>query len=154
MTSTTTPHTAGLRHATAILGDPRFDRPTRLLRLQGWRGDGLAAAPADQELARDPHLLLADRAVELEEQPQAIEPERYLSFRWVPYGIEVGVDPQTEPQTLVEFSLQARDQGTQVQIVESGFDQLNLERKRRAFLMNAQGWQAQLQNIERYLGAT
>lgn len=46
MTSTTAPHSAGLRRATAILGDERFDRPTRLLRLQGWRGDGLATAVA------------------------------------------------------------------------------------------------------------
>ena len=38
-----TTHIAQLK---SVLSDPRFDRPTRLLRLQGWRGSELARARA------------------------------------------------------------------------------------------------------------
>src|ERR1700689_4143590 len=34
---------------------------------------------------------------------EKIEPERLLSFRWHPFGVEKGVDYASEPMTLVEF---------------------------------------------------
>lgn len=47
MTSTTTTSRArGHPPVAALLRDPRFDRPTRLMRLQGWRGDSLDDALA------------------------------------------------------------------------------------------------------------
>ena len=32
---------------------------------------------------------------------QRIEPERYFSFRWIPYGIDADADLENEPTTLV-----------------------------------------------------
>src|SRR6476469_2843228 len=45
---------------------------------------------------------------------ERIEPERYFSFRWIPYGIDAEVDPNAEPTTLVEFRLEEVGGGTQL----------------------------------------
>ena len=82
---------------------------------------------------------------------EAIEPETRFAFRWIPYGIDAGIDPQTEPKTLVEFLFADEGDGTLLTVIESGFDQVPLARRKRAFLMNSGGWAAQLENIARYL---
>jgi len=82
---------------------------------------------------------------------EKIEPERYFSFRWIPYGIDAAVDPHTEPTTLVEFSLEPTADGTVLTIVESGFDRVPAPRRRRAFLMNDRGWTGQSENIRRHV---
>jgi len=82
---------------------------------------------------------------------EAIEPETCFRFRWIPYGIDAGIDPETEPKTVVEFRLAADGSGTLLSVTESGFDQVPLARRRRAFLMNTGGWSAQLENIRNHL---
>ncbi|HWA76506.1 MAG TPA: SRPBCC family protein [Polyangiaceae bacterium] len=82
---------------------------------------------------------------------ERIEPERYFSFRWIPYGIDAEADLENEPTTLVEFRLEAVDGGTLLTIVESGFDRLPVHRRERAFRMNEGGWAAQAQNIKGYV---
>jgi uncharacterized protein YndB with AHSA1/START domain len=78
-------------------------------------------------------------------------PERLFSYRWHPYAIEPGMDYSTEPMTLVEFHLAEVADGTQLTLVESGFDNLPPGRRDEAFRMNEQGWAAQITNIERYV---
>jgi hypothetical protein len=56
-------------------------------------------------------------------------------------------DYSAEPMTLVEFLLEARDGGTLVTVVESGFDRLPPERIAEALRMNERGWAEQLDNI-------
>jgi uncharacterized protein YndB with AHSA1/START domain len=80
-----------------------------------------------------------------------IEPERYFSFRWIPYGIDADAAPEDEPTTLVEFRLEAIAEGTRVSIVESGFDRVPAHRRDRAFRMNVGGWAAQAVNLEKYV---
>ncbi|HWK09184.1 MAG TPA: SRPBCC family protein [Vicinamibacterales bacterium] len=82
---------------------------------------------------------------------ERIEPERYFSFRWIPYGIDAECDPAQEPTTLVEFRLEPIPEGTRLVIVESGFDRVPPHRRERAFRMNEGGWRAQIDNIERYV---
>ena len=82
---------------------------------------------------------------------ERIEPERYFSFRWIPYGIDAEADPKKEPTTLVEFTLAPAPEGTRLTIVESGFDRVPAHRRERAFRMNEGGWAQQLENIERYV---
>jgi uncharacterized protein YndB with AHSA1/START domain len=84
---------------------------------------------------------------------ERIEPERYFSFRWIPYGIDAAVDLRTEPTTLVEFFLEPSGQDTVLTIVESGFDRVPTSRRQRAFLMNDGGWTAQSENIRRHVEA-
>jgi uncharacterized protein YndB with AHSA1/START domain len=82
---------------------------------------------------------------------ERIDPQRYFSFRWIPYGIDAEIDPNNEPTTLVEFRLEQVDGGTQLTIVESGFDRVPAHRRERAFRMNDGGWKAQLENIRKYV---
>jgi uncharacterized protein YndB with AHSA1/START domain len=85
---------------------------------------------------------------------ERIEPERYFSFRWIPYGIDADiVDLASEPTTLVEFKLEPAPEGTQLTIVESGFDRVPEKRRLRAFRMNDGGWAAQGENLKKYVEA-
>ncbi|HYS08375.1 MAG TPA: SRPBCC family protein [Myxococcales bacterium] len=80
-----------------------------------------------------------------------VEPERYFSFRWIPYGIDAEADLENEPTTLVEFILEAAPEGTLLTIVESGFDQVPAHRRARAFRMNEGGWAAQAENLRKHV---
>src|SRR5215468_10325383 len=77
-----------------------------------------------------------------------IEPMRLFSFRWHPYAVEPGVDYSKEPTTLVVFELEEGPGGTLLKITESGFDQIPLARRAKAFASNEQGWQIQTTLIE------
>jgi uncharacterized protein YndB with AHSA1/START domain len=80
-----------------------------------------------------------------------IEPQRLFSFRWHPYAVDAAVDYSQEPTTLVVFELEEAAGGTMLTITESGFDQIPLERRAKAFASNEQGWAAQAKLIEKYL---
>ncbi|HJQ40271.1 MAG TPA: SRPBCC family protein [Thermoanaerobaculia bacterium] len=80
-----------------------------------------------------------------------VEPEQRLSYRWHPYAIDPNVDYSQEPTTLVTFTLEDAPEGTLLRIVETGFDQVPLERRDEAFRMNEGGWTAQLKNIESHV---
>lgn len=82
---------------------------------------------------------------------ERVDPERLFSYRWHPYAVERGVDYSGEPTTLVEFRLDEVAGGTQLSVVESGFDRIPLARRAEAFRMNSQGWAEQLKNIERHV---
>jgi uncharacterized protein YndB with AHSA1/START domain len=90
-------------------------------------------------------------ACPVEMQIQRIEPERYFSYRWHPYALDPKVDYSAEPTTLVEFILQETDSGTDVTIVESGFDRVPLARRAEAFRMNDGGWAGQIKNLAKYV---
>lgn len=81
----------------------------------------------------------------------ALDRPSRLAFRWHPYPIDPLVDYSTEATTLVEFTLSERDDGTDVQVIESGFDALPAHRRDEAFRMNSQGWAAQMKNVRQYL---
>jgi uncharacterized protein YndB with AHSA1/START domain len=82
---------------------------------------------------------------------ERVDPERYFSFRWIPYGIDAEVDPENEPTTLVEFRLEEAPGGTLLTIVESGFDRVPEKRRERAFRMNTGGWAAQAENLRKHV---
>lgn len=83
---------------------------------------------------------------------ETMEPERVFSFRWHPYAVEEGIDYDSEPTTLVTFTLEdAGDGTTKLAIVESGFDRIPEARRARAFSMNTGGWDGQARNLAKYL---
>src|SRR6267143_3714497 len=82
---------------------------------------------------------------------ERIDPEHYFSYRWHPYAIDPAVDYSAEPTTLVEFTLADVDGGTELTIVESGFDRIPLARRAEAFRMNDNGWTGQIKHIERHV---
>ncbi len=84
---------------------------------------------------------------------ERMEPERLLVFRWHPFAIDPTVDYGSEPMTRVELSLSPVPEGTRLTVTESGFDQIPLARRARAFEMNTHGWAQQLENIARHVHA-
>jgi uncharacterized protein YndB with AHSA1/START domain len=80
-----------------------------------------------------------------------VEPERLLSFRWHPYAIERDVDYSQEPTTLIVFTLEEVANGVMLTVTESGFDQIPLARREKAFKANEQGWDVVIHLIEKHL---
>jgi uncharacterized protein YndB with AHSA1/START domain len=85
---------------------------------------------------------------------EQIEPMRRISFRWHPYAVEEGVDYSKEPTTLIEFELADAPNGILLKITESGFDQIPLARRAKAFQANEGGWEMQTRLIGKYLAKT
>jgi uncharacterized protein YndB with AHSA1/START domain len=84
---------------------------------------------------------------------ERMESERSMSFRWHPYSVDPSIDYSREPTTLVEFTLAPSAGGTLLTVTESGFDQIPLARRAKAFEMNNHGWGVQMQNIARHVDA-
>ena len=82
---------------------------------------------------------------------EKMEPERLFSFRWHPFAIERGVDYSAEPTTLVVFALEEVPGGVMLTVTESGFDQIPLARRAKAFTANEQGWGMVVKLVEEYL---
>jgi uncharacterized protein YndB with AHSA1/START domain len=82
-----------------------------------------------------------------------VVPEERLSYRWHPYAI-ADIDYSNETPTLVTFTLEEKDGGTDLRVVETGFDKIPLHRRAEAFRMNDGGWAGQVKNIERHVTAS
>jgi len=80
-----------------------------------------------------------------------MEYERLFSFRWHPHAVEPGVDYSAEPMTLVAFELEQMEDGVKCTVTESGFDQIPLERRAKAFAGNEGGWTIVIGLIGDYL---
>jgi uncharacterized protein YndB with AHSA1/START domain len=88
---------------------------------------------------------------EFELQIEKIEPERLFSFRWHPYAVERDVDYSAEPTTLIVFQLDDVEGGVMLTVTESGFDQIPLARRAKAFQANEGGWGKQMELIKAYV---
>jgi hypothetical protein len=84
---------------------------------------------------------------------EQMEPERLFSFRWHPHAVERSVDYSAEPTTLVIFALEDVPDGIILTVTESGFDQIPLTRRAKAFSANEGGWSIMVKVIEEYLAA-
>ena len=83
-----------------------------------------------------------------------VEPQNLFSYRWHPAAIDPTVDYTLEEPTLVTFTLKdAPGNGTQLTIVESGFDKVPPQRRLDAFRMNGHGWDRQIINIGNHVSA-
>jgi len=83
---------------------------------------------------------------------EQLEPRNLFSFRWHPFAIEPDKDYSSEPTTLVAFALEETPGGVLLTISETGFDQIPLERRAKAFAANDGGWTHQLILVEKYVG--
>lgn len=108
----------------------------------------IAPTKADPEVAKmqEPYTGMA-----CELWVEKVEPERLFSFRWHPFAIEKDVDYSKEPTTLVTFTLTPAEGGVLLTITESGFENIPLERRAKAFAANDGGWAKQCELIEKYL---
>ena len=90
--------------------------------------------------------------VKWEAEVKDMKPESYFAYTWHPYAVDPNVDYRSEPTTLVEFRLEAKNGGTVLTVTESGFDAIPHGRRFEAFRMNERGWIEQMKNIERHVG--
>jgi len=116
-----------------------------------WFGIKLDGAFASGSRVRGQITSPGNEHVIIEFAIERMDPESRLSYRWHPYPVERGVDYSREPTTLVEFQLEEVAGGTQLTVIESGFDRIPLARRAEAFRMNDAGWTEQLENIGRYV---
>lgn len=79
---------------------------------------------------------------------ERMEPEHFMSWRWVPGNGDV----ENDQTTLVSFELEETKEGTRLTVVESGFDALPPEQYENAYRGNTDGWAWQIDNLRRYLG--
>jgi uncharacterized protein YndB with AHSA1/START domain len=82
---------------------------------------------------------------------EQMQSERLFSFRWHPGEFEPGFDYSSEPTTLVAFTLEKVPDGVLLTVTESGFDQIPLARRAKAFTANEGGWTLVIKLIEEYL---
>ena len=83
---------------------------------------------------------------------ERVEPQEVITYRWHPFAIDPAIDYSKETPTLVTLTLYDADGGaTLLKVVESGFDQVPPNRRVEAFAMNSRGWEAQLENVARYV---
>jgi uncharacterized protein YndB with AHSA1/START domain len=80
-----------------------------------------------------------------------LEPERVLAWRWHPAAIDPSVDYSSEPMTTVVFELEDAGGGTRLTVVESGFDRIPVARRAKVIRMNTNGWDGQMQSIDKHL---
>ena len=84
---------------------------------------------------------------------ERMEPESLLSWRWHPAPFAPGVDYSQEPTTRVVFDLQEVQGGRRLNIVESDFDGVPPARRLEAFRLNSEGWDGQIDNINKHVAA-
>jgi len=124
-----------------------FDGPfTERTRLTG----KIVPTAVDAEIAKlqEPY---AGKAFEF--SVDRIVPLQKISFRWHPFAVEPDVDYSKEPTTLIVFEINEVAGDTLLTISESGFDQLPIARRAKAFAANDGGWAMQTKLIEKYLAA-
>lgn len=107
---------------------------------------------ADPEVAKqqEPH---AGKSFEI--TVDRVEPMTLLSFRWHPFAVDPAIDYSKEPSTLVSFELADGDAAgaTRLTVRETGFENVPLARRAKAFTANEHGWEMQTKLIEKYLAA-
>jgi len=80
-----------------------------------------------------------------------MKPEQLFSFRWHPNAVEPGMYDSNDPTTLVEFKLTKMTQGVLLTMKESGFDNIPVEHRAKAFQANEGGWNQMLKVFGEYL---
>jgi uncharacterized protein YndB with AHSA1/START domain len=120
-----------------------------------WFGARLAPGTtfAPGRTARGPITHPGYEHVTLEITIEKMEPERLFSWRWHPGAVDTKRDYSKDPTTLVVFTLEDKDGGTLLTVVESGFDQVPSAYRATAFRSNRGGWAEQVKNIERHVTA-
>ncbi|MDO6428715.1 SRPBCC domain-containing protein [Thalassotalea sp. 1_MG-2023] len=82
------------------------------------------------------------------------DPCSYFAFRWVPGESNFVDDVLSVPNTLVEFHIQAQENGVcKVTLVESGFETLPVELIEKSVKQNTQGWEHMIDRLIKYVEA-
>lgn len=77
-----------------------------------------------------------------------VVPESKLSWRWTP-----GAEGNARATTTVTFTLRDVEGGTELRVVESGFEAIDPALRDQAYRDNDGGWEEQMRNIDRHVTA-
>ena len=83
---------------------------------------------------------------------ERVDEPTLFSFRW---ALEPGVEPTPGEETLVEFTLAEKGDGTLLRVVESGFSALHRPAEKQEWHRerNVDGWRQVLEAIEKHFSA-
>jgi uncharacterized protein YndB with AHSA1/START domain len=82
-----------------------------------------------------------------------LTPPRRFVWQWHPGAVDPAVDYSKEPWTTVTFTLEPSGKGTRLSVSETGFTELSLARRAKAFADNSQGWTEVIVWIQKYAEA-
>ena len=82
-----------------------------------------------------------------------LTPPRRFVWQWHPSAIDPAVDYSKEPWTTVTFTLEPNGTGTRLSMSETGFNELSLARRAKAYADNTGGWNAVMVWIQQYAEA-
>jgi uncharacterized protein YndB with AHSA1/START domain len=82
---------------------------------------------------------------------EVMEAPRRFGWRWHPGAVQPPEDVAGEPTTQVVFTLEAVEGGTRVRVLETGFDQVSLRYRAKAFAENTEGWKIQMARLEEHV---
>lgn len=84
---------------------------------------------------------------------EMVPPRRFV-WQWHPGAVDPAVDYSKEAWTTVTFTLEPSGRGTRVNVSETGFDRIAIERRAKVFQDNTQGWAEVLVWLQRHAQAT
>lgn len=79
-----------------------------------------------------------------------VEPEALLTWRWFP-GSALPESQDPERMTEVVFRLREVGGDTELTVIETGFENVDLAVRAKAFEENVEGWEAMLTSLERHV---
>jgi uncharacterized protein YndB with AHSA1/START domain len=82
-----------------------------------------------------------------------VDPPRQFAYRWDSLTANIDAPFNESLSTLVTFTLHEVADGTRLTLVESGFAALPDPSRSKAFQDNDSGWNAELEDLQAYLGA-
>jgi uncharacterized protein YndB with AHSA1/START domain len=82
-----------------------------------------------------------------------LTPPRRVVWQWHPGEVDPAMDYSREKRTTVTFTLEPSGPGTRLSVTETGFDEIALERRAKAYADNSQGWTEVLVWLQRYVEA-
>jgi uncharacterized protein YndB with AHSA1/START domain len=82
-----------------------------------------------------------------------LTPPKRVVWQWHPGEVDPKTDYSREPQTTVTFTLEPSGRGTRLSVAETGFDEIALERRAKAYADNSQGWSEVLVWLQKHAEA-
>jgi uncharacterized protein YndB with AHSA1/START domain len=82
-----------------------------------------------------------------------LTPPKRLVWQWHPGEVDPAIDYSREARTTVTFVLEPSAGGTRVILSETGFDEISLARRAKAFNDNSQGWAEVLTWLQKHAEA-
>ena len=83
----------------------------------------------------------------------ALTPQSDFAYQWHPGDYaKLGDYPEAE-LTTVAFHLKPSSEGTEMELVESGFGNIPEDRRLKVMGLNTEGWDEELENIRKYVEA-